>query len=45
MLSTRWTIISDQKYEIPDLDNLLKHKKIRKIWQEFRNPTCKGKQQ
>jgi hypothetical protein len=32
----------NQKYEIPDLDRLLKHKrKLRKLWKETRDPKCK----
>jgi hypothetical protein len=41
-LLTRKTTILDQKYEIPGLDHLLKHKrKLRKILQETRDPACK----
>jgi hypothetical protein len=41
-LLTRKTTIVDQKYEIPGLDHLLKHKrKLRKIWQETRDLACK----
>jgi hypothetical protein len=39
---TRKTTILDQKYKIPGLDHLLKNKrKLRKLWQETRDPACK----
>jgi hypothetical protein len=41
-LSTKKITKLDQKYEIPGLDRLLKHKrKLRKLWQETRDPKCK----
>jgi hypothetical protein len=41
-LSTRKTMKLDQKYEMPGLDHLLQHKrKLRKLWQETRDPKCK----
>jgi hypothetical protein len=41
-LSTRKTTILDWKYELPGSAHLLKHKnKLRKWWQETRDPTCK----
>jgi Tfp pilus assembly PilM family ATPase len=41
-LSTKKSKKLDQKYEIPSLNRLLKHKtKLRKEWQEIRYPKCK----
>jgi hypothetical protein len=41
-LSDRKTTILEQQYEIPGLDRLIKHKrKLRKVWQETRDPPCK----
>jgi hypothetical protein len=41
-LSTRKTMKLDEKYEMAGLDYLLKHKrKLRKLWQETRDPKCK----
>jgi hypothetical protein len=42
-LSARRTTILDQKYKIAALDHLLKHKrKLRKLWQENRDPACEA---
>jgi hypothetical protein len=41
-ISARNTTILDWKYKTPGVDRLLKHKrKLRKLWQETRNPACK----
>jgi hypothetical protein len=42
-ISTKKTTILDQKYEIPVLDRLLKHKrKVNKLWEDTRDPACKA---
>jgi hypothetical protein len=41
-LSTRKVALSDVNTDLPGLDRLLELKKrLRKLWQETRNPTCK----
>jgi hypothetical protein len=41
-LSTSKVTLSDINNDLPGLDHLLKHKKrLRKLWQETRNPACK----
>jgi hypothetical protein len=41
-MSNRKITILDRKYEIPGLDHLFNHEgKLRKLWQEIRNPACK----
>jgi hypothetical protein len=41
-LSTSKVTLSDINNDIPGLDRLLKHKqRLRKLWQETRNPACK----
>jgi hypothetical protein len=41
-ISTRITTILDRKYKIPVLVHLLNYKrKLRKLWQETRDPACK----
>jgi hypothetical protein len=42
MLSTRKVTLSDVNTDLPALDRLLKLKRrLRKLWQETRDPTCK----
>jgi hypothetical protein len=41
-LSTSKITLSDKNNDLPGLDRLLKHKqRLRKLWQETRDPACK----
>jgi hypothetical protein len=40
-LSTNEVSLSEHIIDLPCLDQLLKHKKLRKLWQETRDPACK----
>jgi hypothetical protein len=40
-MSTTKLTLSELNNDVPGLDNLLRSKRIRKMWQETRDPACK----